>query len=70
MSNVERGVVPADNPAPDPLNWLAVAVPDAFIVEWFVCPVNVEIPDTFSCVESTNATVPIPDTLIAAKLAP
>ena len=51
-------------------NAVPVIVLEALIVEWFVCPVNVDIPDTFSCVESTNATVPIPDTLIAAKLAP
>ena len=48
----------------------AVIVLEALIVEWFVCPVNVEIPDTFSCVASTYATVVIPDTAIAAKLAP
>ena len=33
-------------------------------------PVNVETPDTLSCVVSTNATVVIPVTFIALKLAP
>ena len=33
-------------------------------------PVNVETPDTLSCVASTNATVVIPVTFIALKLAP
>ena len=51
-------------------NAVPVIVLEALIVEWFVCPVNVEIPDTFSCVASTYATVVIPDTAIAAKLAP
>ena len=27
ISKVEIGVVPPDNPAPDPVNWLAVTVP-------------------------------------------
>ena len=33
-------------------------------------PVNVETPETLSCVASTNATVVIPVTFIALKLAP
>jgi len=35
-----------------------------------IAPVNVEIPDTLSCVASVNATVPIPVTLIAENVAP
>ena len=33
-------------------------------------PVNVETPDTLSCVESTNPSVAIPVTFTAANVAP
>ena len=35
-----------------------------------IAPVNVETPDTLSCVASANPNVLIPVTLIAAKVAP
>ena len=35
-----------------------------------IAPVNVETPDTLSCVASANPNVLIPVTLIAAKFAP
>ena len=84
MSNVERGVVPADNPAPDPVNCVAetvpvtLAPPEAIVTvlakleveSTSNAPVTVRPAPITAVVDLRNVAVVIPLTFIALKLAP
>ena len=60
ISKVESGVVPPDNPAPDPVNCPPVIVPDAVTapVTPRVEPLNVRLPLSSRAVSYTHLTLP------------